>query len=116
MRIVTDLQYKYFGRDTRNSLISTTSAANDKHAVFPVVECLHDTIKDVAQCITCIPIKPNDIIHIKCDLFFCDEYPEYIIPNEGLDDGPNASITQFSVYTYQGRCATNGIFPNGPSV
>ena len=47
---------------------------------------------------------------------FCDEYTDYNITNEGLDDEPKASIFHFSEYTYQGRCATHGIIPNRPSV
>ena len=29
---------------------------------------------------------------------------------------PNDSLINFSVYTYQGRCATHGIIPNGPNL
>ena len=39
-----------------------------------------------------------------------------IIPDYKLDDGPNAPLIHFSVYTYQGRCENNGIIPNGPSL
>ena len=69
-RIVEYLQRKSFERHTRNSLFSSTSAAHWKAIVFIYGECLHDTIKYSAQCITCIPIKPNNMIHIKCDLGF----------------------------------------------
>ena len=41
---------------------------------------------------------------------------EYNIPDEELDDGHNDSLKHFSVCTYQGRCETHGIIPNGPSV
>ena len=38
----------------------------------------------------------------------------YIIPDEELDDGPNAPLIHFSVYTYQLRYAKYGILTNGP--
>ena len=67
--------------------------------MFPEGECLHATINDAGQCITCIPNKPNNIIHIKFEfLYVC---PEYIISDEELYDGPNAPLIHFSVYTYQ---------------
>ena len=84
--------------------------------MFPDGECLHATIKYAAQCITCIHIKPRNMIHIKCDLGFCDECPEYNIIDEEIDDGTNDSIINFSVYTYQGICTTYGIITNGLSV
>ena len=56
------------------------------------------------------------MIHIKCDLVFCDEFPDYNIPHEELCDGSNSTIIHFSVYTYQYICATHRIIPNGPSV
>ena len=80
--LVTYLQHNSFRRHTCNSLFSTTSAAHYKNKVFPDGECLHDTIKDADQCITCISIKPNNMILIKCALYFCDEYPEYNIMYE----------------------------------
>ena len=49
------------------------------------------------------------MIHMRCALGFCDEGLEHNIQNEELYDGPNASIIKFSVYTCQGRCATQGI-------
>ena len=79
-------------------------------------ECLHATIKDAAQCITCLSIKPNNMIHIKCALGVCDECPEYNIPDEELDDGPNVSLLHFIVYNYQGRCAAHAKISNVPSV
>ena len=100
-RIVTDLKNNYVLSHTRNSLLSNTSDAYYKDRVFPDDESLHATIKDSAQCITCLPIKPKNMIHIKCALGFFDEFPEYNVINEELDDGPNASIIHFSVYTYQ---------------
>ena len=116
-RLATYLQQKPTGRNTHNSLFITKSAAHYKDKLFPYGEFLHATIKYAAQCITCLPIKPNNMIPIKFSLGFYDEFPEYNIPNKELDDGPNASIIHFSVYTYyQGRCATHGIIPNGPSV
>ena len=84
--------------------------------MFPHGECLHATIKYAAQCITCIHIKPRNIIHIKCDVGFCYECPEYNIIAEEIDDGPNDSIINFSVYTYKGRCTTHGIIKNGLSL
>ena len=64
------------------------------------------------------PIFPlNQIIwFIKSVLIFYNEWPEYNIPDEELDDRLNASLIHFSVYTSQGRCATHVIIPNGPSV
>ena len=50
--------------------------------VLPCGECLHATIKDTAQCITCLPIKSKNITNIKCALGFCDEYLEYNICDE----------------------------------
>ena len=60
----------------RNSLFNKKTDTHYKDVVFPDGECLHATIQDAAQCITCLPIKPNNIIHIKCALGFCDECPE----------------------------------------
>ena len=64
------LQQKYIGRHTYNGLFSTTSAANYKHKFLPCDECLHADIKDSAQCITILSIKPKNIIHIKFSLGF----------------------------------------------
>ena len=72
-RIVTHLQHKSFVIHTHNSLFITTSAARYKYKVFPDGNFLHDTIKGSSQSITCIPIKPNNMINIKCDMGFCDE-------------------------------------------
>ena len=74
--IATYLQHKYVGIHTHNSEFITTSSTNDKDKVFPDGECLHATIKDADQCISCTPIKLNNIIHIKRDLFFCDNCPD----------------------------------------
>ena len=41
---------------------------------------------------------------MKYDLGFCGEFPNYIITDEELDDGPNAPLINFSDYTYQLRC------------
>ena len=68
--IIKYLKQKYVGIHTYNILFSTTSAANYKDKVFTYVECLHDTIKYAAHFITCLHVKPNNIIHIKCDLGF----------------------------------------------
>ena len=68
--LVIDLQQKYVGRHTCNSLFITTSVEYYKDKVFPDGECLHATIKNAAQFITCLTIKPNNIINIKCDLVF----------------------------------------------
>ena len=56
------------------------------------------------------------MIHIKCALVFCDEFSEYNIPDEELDDGPNASLFHFGIYAYQGIFRTHGIIPNGPII
>ena len=80
-RIVTDLQQKYVGRHTYNSLFLTTRDAYYKDRVFPYGGVLHATIKYEAQCTTCIPIKPKNMINIKCNLGFYDECRRYIIPD-----------------------------------
>ena len=49
------------------------SDVHDKDKVFPDGEYLHATIKDTDQCITCLPIELDKVIHIKCDLGFFDE-------------------------------------------
>ena len=77
---------------------------------------LHATIKDVAQCIYWTPIKPNNIIHMNCDLTFFDYFPKCIIPDEELDDGLNDPLIHFSVYTFQVRCLKHGIIPNVPTL
>ena len=69
-RLVTYLQQNYVGRHTCNSLFITTSAAHYKDKLFPDGKCLHATIKYSDRCITCIPIKPKNMIHIKCALNF----------------------------------------------
>ena len=56
------------------------------------------------------------MIHIKCDLCFCDKWDEYNIPDEKLNNGPNPSSINFNVYIYQVICATHGIVPNVRSV
>ena len=91
---VTYLQQRSIWRHTHNSLFSTTSAAHFKYKVFPYSEFLHATIKYSSWCITCLPTKPEYIIHIKCDICFCGEFPEYNSTDEELDDGPNSSIIQ----------------------
>ena len=72
-RLIIYLQQKYVVIHTQNILFSTTRDAHYKDTVFPDDEVLHATIKDADQCITCIPIKPKNMIHINCDLGFCDE-------------------------------------------
>ena len=64
------LQQKYFWIHTRNCLFITTIDAHYKDIVFLYGEYLHATIKNSAQCITFLPIKPNNMIHIKCALSF----------------------------------------------
>ena len=49
-------------------------------------------------------------------IFFCDKNSGCNITEEELDDGPNASRINFSLFTYQVRCTTHNIIPNGPSV
>ena len=56
------------------------------------------------------------MINIKFALHFFYEFTEYNILDEELDNGLNASIIHFGVYTYQGRCATHGMIKNVPSV
>ena len=51
-------------------------AAHYKEKVFPYGEFLRATTKDASHCISCTPIKPNNIIHIKCALGFCDDFPK----------------------------------------
>ena len=57
-----------------NILSSNKNYDHYKDKVFPVGECLHAKIKDAAHCITFIPIKPNNIVHIKCAMGFCAEW------------------------------------------
>ena len=35
---------------------------------------------------------------------FCDEFINYIITDEELNDGPNYTLIHFILYTYQGIC------------
>ena len=79
--------------------------------MFPDGKLLHATIKDTPQCMLCNTIKQNNIIHIKCALGFCDEFPEYNIPDKEL-----YPITHFNAYTHQLRCAKHSIFTNGPTL
>ena len=53
---------------------------------------------------------------MECDLGFCDEFPNFIIPDEELDDEPNFQLIRFSVYNYKGRCENNGIITNVPTL
>ena len=115
-KLVTDLQHNYVGRHTHNIAYITTKDSHNKDKVFPDGENLHATIKNAAQCISCTPIKPKNIINIKFALGFCADFPKYNIPDEELDDGTNYSLIHFSVYTYQGRRTKHGIMPNGPTL
>ena len=81
-KLVTDLQHNYVRRQTHNSAFSSKISAHYKEKVFPDGECLNATIKDTAQCISCTPINLNNIIPMKCDLWFCDGCTKYIIPDE----------------------------------
>ena len=54
----------------------TISTAHYNEKLFKYGEFLHATIKDAAQQISCTYINTNDIIHIKCALFFNYEYPK----------------------------------------
>ena len=78
--------------------------------------CLHATIKDADQYITCLHIKPKNMIHINFTLWFYYEFSECNIPNENLYGGPNASLIHFSVYTDQVICGTHVIIINGTIV
>ena len=115
-RLVTYLQQKYVGLHTYNSLFSTKNDLNYKDKVFLDSECLYATIRDAYQCITCPNIKPNNMVNIKCDLSFCDAFPECNITDEELYDGQNDSLIHFSVYTHQVICVTHGVIKNGPSL
>ena len=115
-RIVTDLQYKFVGRHTCNSAFITTSNTHYKEKRFADGGFLHATIKDAAQCISCTPFKTKNVICINCALGFYENWPEYIIPDEGLYSGPNDPLIHFSFFTYQGRCAKHGIIPNGATL
>ena len=79
-RLVTDLQQTSVGRQIFNISFSNTRGANNKDAVFPDGECLHATIKDAAKCITYIPVKPNNMINIKCDFGFVTNVLSSISP------------------------------------
>ena len=103
-------------RHTFNSLLSNTVPAHYKYKVFLDGEFLHAISNDAVKWITSITIKPNNTIHIKCDLVFGDKFPDYSITDEELYDEPNVPLIYFSVYTYQGICATHGIISNVPSV
>ena len=81
-RLVTYLQHNYVWRHICNSLFCTKSASHYKDKMFPYGEFLHATIKDADQCITCLTIKPQNMIHIKCDLGFCYVFTEYNITDE----------------------------------
>ena len=70
----------------------------------------------LSKIISCTPIKPNNIIHMKCALDLCDEFLEYIIPDEDLYNRPNSPLFDLSVYTCQGVCAKHGIIPNVPTL
>ena len=48
--------------------------------------------------------------------FFGDKFTKYIIPDEELDDGPNAILIHFSVINHQERCAKQVIITNGPNL
>ena len=66
--------------------------------MFPDGEYLHATIKDTDQCIiTCLPIKPNNMINIKCDLGFLINVPSKIYPtkNQKTDQMLHESILVF---------------------
>ena len=76
IKLITDFQHASLGRHTCNRSFSTTSTEDYKSIVFPDGECSHATIKDDAQCIYFIPIKPKNIINIKGDLNSCDECPD----------------------------------------
>ena len=79
-RLVTYLQQKYVVRHTRNSIFITRIDAHYKYIVLPDGKCLCGTIKDAAQYITFLNIKLKNMVHIKCNLVFCGECPEYNIP------------------------------------
>ena len=115
-RLVIDLQLKSVRRHICNSIFSTKCDAYYKDKIFLSCECLHATIKDAPQCISCLPIKPNNMLYIKCDLSFCDECPEYNIFDEELDDERNFPLVLFSIYPYQGICEKHGIIPIRPSL
>ena len=68
-RLVTDLKQKYLRINTHNSLFSTTSAAHYKDKLFPGGEFLYATVKYATQCTACLPIKPENIINIKCAFY-----------------------------------------------
>ena len=76
---------------------------------------LHSTIKIAAQFMSCTPIKPNNIINMKCTLGFCNEFTEYNIPDEEIQYGPKATLFPLSFYPDQERCAKYGIILNGPT-
>ena len=84
--------------------------------MFTDGECLHATIKYAYKCISFTPIKPKNIFHMKRALDFCGECTEYIITDKELDDGPNAPLINFSVYTHQGRFEKHGTIINEPNL
>ena len=113
-KLVTFLKCISVGRHTHNIAYSNTRVLYYNDKVFPVGECLHDTNKDVYKSSVCYPIKPKNIIHMKCDLLFFDKFTKWIIPDEELDDGPHDTLVIFSYYTYQLRLGKHGIIRNEP--
>ena len=72
-------QHKCVGIHTQNNAYSNTSYSYYKEKLFPGGDCLHDNIKYADQYISFTHIKPENIINMKCDLYFCGEYHKYII-------------------------------------
>ena len=101
-KVVSALQQKYVERHTWKVAYNTTIDVHYKEKLLPDVECLRDTTKDTDQLIACTPIKPKNIIYMKCALVFCDECPNYSIPDE-VYGGLNDPFIHFSVYSYQVR-------------
>ena len=49
-------------------------------------------MKVTGQCILCTYIKPKNITHMNCAIYFSDECTKYIIPQAYLYYGPNAIL------------------------
>ena len=95
--LVTYLQQNPVGRHTYNSLFSTKSDAHYKDKMFLYGEFLHATIKYEDQCITFLPIKPNNIIHINFVLYFVVNVLSiiFLIKNYTMDQMFNEYILVF---------------------
>ena len=85
-----------------------------QNQAFPNDEPLHATLKQAAAVICCPAPNDKNIIKMHCALRFCDNCPQYNIPDEEQAQGPNAPVIHFTIYTKQSRCAVHGFVPGNP--